>query len=142
MVAKSPGRVQASQGRKPATPVVHGAGCGGPAAAHLTVKVLSLLHLGRNARGAHSLDCSMSCANRHAVTLSRTLRQLSDLFVLFCRPTAAHLAPFILPSLGRRSASHRPCAILRQTSIGQKTDQALRQQIPRKFVAVDTPNLW
>jgi len=56
MVAKSPGRVQASQGRKPATPVVHGAGCGGPAAAHLTVKVLSLLHLGRNARGAHSLE--------------------------------------------------------------------------------------
>jgi hypothetical protein len=53
--------------------------------------------------------------------LSRTLCQLSDLFVLFCRPTVPHAAAFILPSLGRQSACRRPCAILRQTAIGQKT---------------------
>jgi hypothetical protein len=32
----------------------------------------------------------------------------------------SHLAPFILPSLGRRSALRRPCAALRQTAIRQK----------------------
>jgi hypothetical protein len=61
----------------------------------------ALQHSGRNTRGAHSFDCSMSCAKPHAVMLSRTPRQLSDLFVLFCRPTVPHAAAFILPSLGR-----------------------------------------
>src|SRR6266508_4384029 len=67
---------------------------------------------------------------------------VSDLSMLFCRPTAPHLAPFILPSLGRRSGPRRSCAVLRQTANGQKTDQALRQQIPRRFVEVDMSNLW
>ena len=66
----------------------------------------------------------MSYAKRHVVMLSRTLRQVSDLSMLFCRPTAAHLAPFILPSLGWRSASRRSCVVFRQTAIGKKPDQA------------------
>jgi hypothetical protein len=44
------------------------------------------------------------------------------------------------PSLAWQSASRRSCAVLRQIAIGRKPDQALRQQIPRRFVAVDMPN--
>jgi hypothetical protein len=146
IAAQEPGPVQAGQGRKPAAPVVHSASLDGPAAVRQRRAKRSWLRaccsLGRNTRGAHSLDCSMSCAKRHAVMLSRTLRQLSDLFVLFCRPTVPHGAAFILPSLGRRSARRRSRAIPRQIANGQKTDQALRQRIPRRFVAVDMSNLW
>jgi len=93
-------------------------------------------------RGAQSLECSTCCANWHTVMLSCTLCQASDLFVLFCRPTAPHLAPFILPSLGWQSASRRPCAILRQTAIGHDSDPASRQQVLCAFIAVDVLNLW
>jgi hypothetical protein len=127
--------------RLPQASVVHSAspdgGCGGPAAARQTVMALCLLCPRRNTRGAHSLDCSMSCAKRHAVMLSRTLRQVSDLSMLFCRPTAAHLAPFILPSLGRCSAPRRSCAALRQIAIRQNSDQAPRQRSRGRVVAVD-----
>jgi hypothetical protein len=75
----------------------------------------------------------MSCAKRHAVMLSRTLRQVSDLSMLFCRSTAAHLAPFILPSLGR------PCAILRQTAIGQNPGEAPKQQFQCRLIAAVVP---
>jgi hypothetical protein len=61
--------------RSGATPVVH--------SASQTVMALCLLQLEANTRGAHSFDCSMSCAKRHAVMLSRTLRQVSDLSMLF-----------------------------------------------------------
>lgn len=64
-------------------------------------------------RGAHSLDCSTSCANWHAVVLSCTVCQVSDLFVLFRLPTAPHLAAFTLPQGGRGSAPRRSCAALR-----------------------------
>jgi hypothetical protein len=74
--------------------------------------------------------------------LSRTLRQLSDLFVLFCRPTVPHAAAFILPSLGRRSALRRFCAGLRQTAIRQKPDSASRKHIPCMFVAVVMSIIW
>jgi hypothetical protein len=67
---------------------------------------------------------------------------VSDLAMLFCRPTVPHAAAFILPSLGRRFGPRRSCAIPRQIANGQKTDQALRQRIPRRFVAVDMSNLW
>src|ERR1700737_1280772 len=73
--------------------------------------------LGGYTRGAQGLDCSMGCANWHAVMLFRTLCQVSDPLVLFLRPTGAHLAPFILQSLGRRSPPRRSCAVLRQTAI-------------------------
>src|SRR5712691_4111138 len=69
--------------------------------------------LGVFARGAHSLDYSMSCANRHAVVFSRASRGVFDLSILFSCPTAPHLAPFILPSLGRRSAPRQSRTILR-----------------------------
>jgi hypothetical protein len=86
--------------RKPAAPVVHSASLDGPAAVRQRRAKRSWLRaycsLGRNTRGAHSLDCSMSCAKRHAVMLSRTLRQVSDLSMLFCRSTAPHLAAFYL----------------------------------------------
>jgi hypothetical protein len=79
--------------------------------------------------------------NLHVVVFDRTSREVIELSVLFIHPTGPHLAPFILPSLGRRSASRRSRAVLRQTANGQKTDQAPRQQIPRRFVAVYMPNL-
>jgi hypothetical protein len=63
-------------------------------------------------RGAQSLDCSTCCANWHTVMLSCTLCQASDLFVLFCRPTAPHLAPFIDLTKTRRS---NPAAVSVQT---------------------------
>jgi hypothetical protein len=59
-------------------------------------------------QGAHSSDCSMSCANRHIAVLSRTLCQALELSVLFRHPTGPHLAAFILPSLGRRCGGLRP----------------------------------
>jgi hypothetical protein len=97
----------------------------------------------RNTRGAHSFDCSMSCAKRHAVMLSRTLRQVSDLSMLFCRPTAPHLAAFYL-AIARSAVSSPP--FLRDPSTNcdrtKKPDQTPRQRIPRKFVAVDMLNLW
>jgi hypothetical protein len=52
--------------------------------------------------------------------LLRTSCGVFDLSMLFCRPTAAHLAPFILQSLGRWSPPRRSCATLRQTAIRQK----------------------
>jgi hypothetical protein len=107
IAAQGPGPGQAGQGRKPAAPVVHSASLDGLRRSQRRGSrswLCACCVWGRNARGAHSLDCSMSCANRYAVMLSRTLRQLSDLFVLFCRPTVPHAAAFILPSLGRRSA--------------------------------------
>jgi hypothetical protein len=67
--------------------------------------------------------------------------QLSDLFVLFCRPTGPHLAAFILPLLGRRSAPCQSCAVLRQTAIRQKSGRASRQHIPCRFVAVVMPTV-
>jgi len=146
IAAQEPGPVQAGQGRRRAAPVVYSASLDAPAAVRQRRAKRSWLRaccsLGRNTRGAHSLDCSMSCANRHAVMLSRTLRQVSDPLVLFRPPTAAHLAPFILPSLGRRSAPRRCCSALRQTAIEQKTRPTPRPQIARKFVAVDMLNRW
>jgi hypothetical protein len=53
------------------------------------------------------------------------------------RPTAAHLACFILLSSGRLSAPHRSCAILRKTAIGHIPGQAGREQVRRGFGAVD-----
>jgi hypothetical protein len=54
MVAQEPGRVQAGQGRKPATPVVQQReprrGCGGPAPARLSVMALCLPRLGAKTR--------------------------------------------------------------------------------------------
>ncbi|HEY3643525.1 MAG TPA: hypothetical protein VGL31_20685 [Xanthobacteraceae bacterium] len=47
-----------------------------------------------------------------------------------------------LPSLGRQSPPRRPCAILRQTAIGQKTRPSTPAADSRRFVAVDMPNLW
>ena len=124
MVAQEPGPMQAGQGRKPATPVVHSASLDGPAAVRQRRAKRSwpcaCRSLSRNTQGAHSFDCSMSCANRHAVMLSRTLRHVSDLAMLFCRPTVPHAAAFILPSLGRRFGPRRSCAIPRQIANGQK----------------------
>jgi hypothetical protein len=64
----------------------------------------------------------MTCAIRQAVVRNRTLRQVSDMFPLSDRPTAAHLAAFILPSLGRLASatlllSHW-CEILRIAAMG------------------------
>jgi hypothetical protein len=143
IAAQEPGPVQAGQGRKPAAPVVHSASLDGSAAVRRRRAKRSWLRaycsLGRNTRGAHSLDCSMSCAKPHAVMLSRTLRHVSDLAMLFCRPTVPHAAAFILPSLGRRSALRRPCAVFRQTAIRPKPGSASCQHIPCRFVAVGMP---
>jgi hypothetical protein len=49
-----------------------------------------------NARGAGIVVCSTSWTNRQAVGFFRTSCGVSDLPTLFCRPTAAHLAPFYL----------------------------------------------
>jgi hypothetical protein len=49
-----------------------------------------------------------------------TLRQGAELASFLPRPTGAHLAPFILQSLGRGSRPHRSCATLRQTAIRQR----------------------
>jgi hypothetical protein len=145
MVAQEPGPMQAGQGRKPATPVVHSASLDGPAAVRQRRAKRSwpcaCRSLSRNTRGAHSFDCSMSCAKRHAVMLPRTLRHVSDLAMLLCRPTVPHAAAFILPSPGRRSALRRSCAVLRQTAIRQKPGPASRQHIPCRFVAVVMPTL-
>jgi hypothetical protein len=45
------------------------------------------------------------------------------------------------PSLGRRCAPRRSCAVLRQTAIRQKAGSASRQHIPCRFVAVAMPTL-
>jgi hypothetical protein len=74
----------------------------------------------------------MGWTNRQAVVLFCTSCGVSDPSMLFCRPTGPHLAPFILPSPGRRSASCRPCAILRQTAIRQKTRPSTRAALPRQ----------
>jgi hypothetical protein len=146
IAAQEPGPVQAGQGRKPAAPVVHSASLDGPAAVRQRRAKRSWLRaccsLGRNTRGAHSLDCSMSCAKRHAVMLSRTLRQLPDLFVLFCRPTVPHAAAFILPSSVGSLLAAVPARSFAKLRSDKKPDQAPRQQIPRRFVAVDMSNLW
>jgi hypothetical protein len=79
-----------------AAPVVHSASLDGPATVRQRRARRSwpcaCRSLSRNTRGAHSFDCSMSCAKRHAVMLSRTLRHVSDLAMLFCRPTVPHAA--------------------------------------------------
>jgi hypothetical protein len=94
------------------------------ATTHRAVATHATMSLGlsvwRPPRGARIIAGSMDWTNPHAVALFRTSRGVPDLSMLFCRPTAAHLAPFILPSLGRRSALRRPCAALRQTAIRQK----------------------
>src|SRR6266446_8852768 len=53
------------------------------------------------ARGALLPVVAMTCANWQAVVCRRTLCQVFDHCPLSSRPTAAHLAAFILPSLGR-----------------------------------------
>jgi hypothetical protein len=55
-----------------------------------------------------SLDCSMSCTNWHACRVfSRTSRGVSDLSMLFRRPTAPHLAAFYL-AIARSAGSSSP----------------------------------
>jgi hypothetical protein len=141
IAAQEPGPVQAGQGRKPAAPVVHSASLDGPAAVRQRRAKRSWLRaccsLGRNTRGAHSLDCSMSCAKRHAVMLSRTLRQLPDLFVLFCRPTVPHAAAFILPSLGRRSAPVVPARSFATLRSDKIRTERLGRGLRGRAVAVD-----
>jgi hypothetical protein len=104
---KSRVRCRPVKAAKPAAPVVHSASLDWPAAVRQRCAKRSWHCVSRswrrNTRGAHSFDYSMSCAKQHAVMLSRTLRQVSDLSTLFCRPTAAHLAPFYLAIARHRS---------------------------------------
>jgi hypothetical protein len=101
----------------------------------LTTRCLSM-------RGARIRDFAWACGKSHAAGRKRTSLQDTDIPAFFSSPTGAHLAPFILPSLGRRSPHRRSCAALRQIAIRQKPDQAPREQIPRMFVAVDMSSLW
>jgi hypothetical protein len=61
--------------------------------------------------------------------------------MLFCRQTAPHLAAFYL-AIARSAVSPSPFLRGPSPNYGRtkKPDQALRQQIPRWFVAVDMPN--
>src|SRR6516162_10036726 len=60
------------------------------------------------ARGALLPVFTMTCANWQAVERRRTLRQVFDHCPLSGRPTAARLAAFILPSLGRSASPPLP----------------------------------
>jgi hypothetical protein len=51
---------------------------------------------GLGARGVRMIVSSMGWANRQAVVLFRTSCGMSDVPMLFCHPTAAHLAAFYL----------------------------------------------
>jgi len=62
------------------------------------------------ARGALLPLFTMTCANWQAVVRRRTLCQVFDHCPLSVRPTAAHLAAFILPSHGCRSPPSCPFA--------------------------------
>jgi len=55
--------------------------------------------------------------NRQAVALFRTSCEVLDVSAFLSHPTAAHLAPFILPSPGWRLAPRRSRAVLRQIAI-------------------------
>src|SRR5262249_18434041 len=74
----------------------------------------------RSRRGAGFRDLAEACAKSQAASQKRTLLQQADPIAFFHSPTRTHVAPFILPWLGRRSAPRRPCAIPRQTTIQQK----------------------
>src|SRR5260370_21890165 len=93
-------------------------------------------------RGARSVGFSKCCVKLQGAVFDRTSLEVLDLSALFIHPTGPHLAPFILPSLGRRSPPRRSCAALRQTAIEQRTRPTPRPQIARKFVAIDMLNLW
>jgi DNA-binding transcriptional LysR family regulator len=58
------------------------------------------------------------------------------------RPTAAHLAPFILLSSGRCLVPRQSHEILRQVAIRQNRGSASQEQIACRFRAVDTQALW
>src|SRR6516164_1977071 len=60
------------------------------------------------ARGALLPVFTMTCANWQAVERRRTLRQVFAHCPLSGRPTAAHLAAFILPSVGRVTSTPWP----------------------------------
>jgi hypothetical protein len=74
----------------------------------------------RGRRGARIDDLVQPCAKLQAASQNRTSLQQADPIGFFHSPTGAHLALFILPLPGRRSAPRRPCAIPRQTTIQQK----------------------
>jgi hypothetical protein len=65
------------------------------------------------------------CADKHLA--SEASANVSSLYL------ALHRSAFYAPP-ALRVPSPKP--------IGQKPDQAPRQQIPSKFVAVEMPNLW
>jgi hypothetical protein len=76
------------------------------------------------ARGALLPLFTMTCANSQAVERRRTLFQVLDHCPLSVRPTAAHLAAFILPSRGWSFSATLPlrhwCDVLRILTIGTK----------------------
>ena len=71
-------------------------------------------------RGVRIYDSAQAYAKLRAASEKCTSSRRLDPNAFFRSPTGAHLAPFILPWPGRRSAPRRPCAIPRQTTIQQK----------------------
>jgi len=73
------------------------------------------------ARGALLPVFAMTCANSQTLMRRRTSRQVFDHCPLSVRPTAAHLAAFILPSCGWSAFAtgpHRPwCDVLRSPAM-------------------------
>jgi hypothetical protein len=67
----------------------------------------------------------------------RSYQKKCDKALYYPRPTAAHLAPFILLSSGRCLAPRQSCEIFRQVAIRQKSGRASQEQIPCWFCAVD-----
>jgi hypothetical protein len=82
----------------------------------------------RSRRGAEIHDSADACTKLQAAGQKFTSLQRVDRTPFFRSPTGAHLAPFILPSLGRWSASRQSCAPLRQLAIKQEPDEAHQQQ--------------
>jgi hypothetical protein len=93
-------------------------------------------------RGAGIVVCSMVWTNPQAVGLFRTSCGVSDLSTLFCRPTAAHLAPYYL-AIARPAVCAPPIMRWRSPNCDRtKPGSAFRQHIPCRFVAVVMPTLW
>src|SRR3981081_307112 len=92
-------------------------------------------------RGAHILGFYRA-PDRNIIALRRN--NSAHLHRPWGATTPAHAMTVARYPAERRSASRsrRSHANLRQIAIGQKRDQASREQRPRMLVAVDMPSLW
>jgi hypothetical protein len=95
----------------------------------------------RSRRGARISDFVQPCAMSQTASQKRTSLQQADAIAFFHSPTGAHIAPFILPS----SVGGLLPAVAARSSDKLRLDKngpGTRQQIPRKFIAADSTNLW